>query len=410
VYVTGNSWGNGTNYDFATVAYSSDGMTLWAHRYNGPANLNDSATALAVDNGDNVIVTGESSSTGVNSDWLTIKLSSAGVPSWTNRYEGPGNSYDSAKAIAVDPGGTAYVTGSSASTNIAPYNLDYVTMAFDSSGNRLWTNRYNGPGNSDDVATAVRLDGSNNVYVTGYSTGAGSGRDYATIKYSSAGVPLWTNRYSAAGNNADSASALAVAANGNVYVTGSSAASGSSFDYATIAYSSGGVPLWTNRYNGPVNGADSAAAIALDSSGNVWVTGYSAGTGGANDYATIAYSSAGTPLWTNRYDGPGNSVDQALATVADGSGGVYVTGYSRSTAGSGSEDYLTIKYAIATLLPIPLNHQVSGQQLVLSWTNAAFDLQSASAVQGTYTNVPGATSPYTNLLIGGQQFFKLKAN
>jgi len=42
---------------------------------------------------------------------------------------------------------------------------------------------------------------------------------------------------------------------GNVFVTGDSA-SGSGFDtadYATIAYSNAGVPLWTNRYNGPAN-------------------------------------------------------------------------------------------------------------------------------------------------------------
>ena len=38
----------------------------------------------------------------------------------------------------------------------------------------LWTNRYNGPGNGDDYAYAVAVDGSDNVIVTGYSTGSGS--------------------------------------------------------------------------------------------------------------------------------------------------------------------------------------------------------------------------------------------
>ena len=64
---------------------------------------------------------------------------------------------------------------------------------------QAWVQRYNGPGNGDDHATAVAVDGSNNVIVTGYSTGSGSGYDYATIKYSSAGVPLWTNRYNGPG-------------------------------------------------------------------------------------------------------------------------------------------------------------------------------------------------------------------
>ena len=79
-----------------------------------------------------------------------------------------------------------------------------------------------------------------------------------------------------------------------------------SADYATIKYSSAGVPLWTNRYNGPGNGDDYATAVAVDGSNNVIVTGYSTGSAGDLDYATIKYSSAGVPLWTNRYNGPGN--------------------------------------------------------------------------------------------------------
>ena len=62
----------------------------------------------------------------------------------------------------------------------------------------LWTNRYNGPANSYDAATAVAVDASGNVFVTGVMT---AGIDYATIAYSGAGVPLWTNRYNGPGND-----------------------------------------------------------------------------------------------------------------------------------------------------------------------------------------------------------------
>ena len=67
------------------------------------------------------------------------------------------------------------------------------------------------------------------------------------------------------------------------------------------AHAQGGIPLWTNFYNGPGNDNDYAAAVAVDTNGNVFVTGWSAGA--AADYATIKYSNEGTPLWTTRYDG-----------------------------------------------------------------------------------------------------------
>jgi len=60
-------------------------------------------------------------------------------------------------------------------------------------------------------------------------------------------------------------------------------------------------------------------------------------------------------------------------------------------------DFATIKYSSAALLPIPLDYHIIGNELVLSWTNAAFSLQAAPAVEGVYTNVLGATSPHTNV-------------
>jgi len=99
---------------------------------------------------------------------------------------------------------------------------------------QAWVRRYNGPGNGDHQATALAVDGSNNVIVTGYSTGSGSDWDYATIKYSSAGVPLWTNRYNGPGGGDDQANAVAVDRSGNVVVIGNSTGSGVDSDFATI--------------------------------------------------------------------------------------------------------------------------------------------------------------------------------
>ena len=344
VFVTGSSLG-----DYATIKYSGAGVALWTNRYNAPGNGDDSANALAVDGSGNVFVTGSScAQDGFNRvcDYATIAYSGAGVPLWTNRYNGPGNGDDIANAVAVDGSGDVFVTGYSLVSVYDDgydyyYDYDYATIKYSGAGVALWTNRYNGPANGVDVASAMAVDTSGNVFVTGYSDGGIGHYDYATIKYSGAGVPLWTNRYLGVAGAYDGAPTLAVDGSGNVFVTGHSSGAGSYYDYATIKYSGAGVALWTNRYHGPANGQDRASAVAVDGSGNAFVTGTSADINGYSpDYATIKYSSAGVVLWTNRYNGPANSTDRASAVVADGSGNVFVTG---SSVG----DYVTIAYSAA---------------------------------------------------------------
>jgi uncharacterized delta-60 repeat protein len=341
VYVTGTSdVGGVANRDYATIKYSSTGVALWTNYYNGPGNGSDFGNAITVAANGNVLVTGSSYSAISYNDYATVALSGAGMVLWVNRYTGPGNSYDQGNAVAVDPSGNVLVTGYSSSSG----SQDWATLKYSGAGTALWTNRYNGPGNSYDIANAVAVGASGQIYVTGYSQGIGSGDDWATVAYSSLGTPLWTNRYNGLANSADRAVAVAVGVavgvNGRVFVAGDSY-TGNSDDYLTIAYTSSGTALWTNHYNGPGDSSDNALALAVDSSsGNVYVTGYSYDQG-APDYATIAYSNSGFPLWTNHYNGTANGYDYAQAITVDSSGNVVVTGYSYSDT---DNDYTTIKY------------------------------------------------------------------
>jgi uncharacterized delta-60 repeat protein len=355
VYVFGSSMGLGSGSDFATIKYSSAGVPLWTNRYNGPGNGGDDFGYMALDASGDVVVAGTSFGSDYNGDYATIKYSSAGVPLWTNYYNGPGNGSEQMSAMAVDGSGNVVVTGAGPGVGT---DTDYATIKYSSAGVPLWTNRYNGPGNGWDGAEAVAVDASDNVIVTGISRNSQWGEeDYATIKYSSAGALLWTRRYSGPGDQMDVGRAVAVDTNGDVYVTGSSTGSDSWDDYATIKYSSAGVPLWTNRYNGPANGGDLPTAMVLDASGNVYVTGHSTGSGSDEDWATVAYSSSGVPLWTNRYDGTGDT-DYPTGMAVDASGNVFVTGYSY---GPGSYARLTTLAYSSTGVPLWTNRYYIGQ-------------------------------------------------
>jgi len=69
VYVVANS----TTSGFATLKYDSNGNQQWVIRYNGPANGNDGATAIAVASDGSIYVTGYSANTNGGSDITTIK-------------------------------------------------------------------------------------------------------------------------------------------------------------------------------------------------------------------------------------------------------------------------------------------------------------------------------------------------
>jgi hypothetical protein len=342
VYVTGGRVGSGTDYDFATIKYYPDGDTAWVRRYNGPGNSLDQAYAIAVDDSGNVYVTGYSFGSGTYGDYATIKYYPEGDTAWVRRYNGPDNSGDQARAIAVDGSGNVYVTGPSYGSVT---NYDYATIKYFPNGDTAWVRRYNRPWNGYDWAEAIAVDGSGNVYVTGYSSsGSRAGYDYTTIKYYPDGDTAWMRRYDG-GTDHDWAYAIAVDGSGNVYVTGASWGwwgSGISRDYATVKYYPDGDTAWVRRYNGPDNLDDYAYAIAVDDSSNVYVTGESPGSGTGDDYTTIKYYPNGDTAWLRRYDGPGTVWDGALAIAVDGSGNVYVTGKSW---GSGTYyDYATIKY------------------------------------------------------------------
>ena len=382
----------------AAESRAADGSyvaTDWARRYKGPGGI-DEAVAIGADAQGNVYVTGTSlSEIAFPYDFLTIKYSPDGRRLWTRRHHSPENYSNEATAMAVDRQGNVYVTGMSVRSE-TPYHLssNYLTVKYNTDGQLLWERFYDGPAfENADRPAALAVDGQGNVLVTVYSTGDGTGYDYATVKYGPDGQEIWVRRYNGPEGrlyNLDSAISLAVDGHGNVCVTGSSSDSWNDYDTATIKYSAAGEELWVRRYSylnagslavdtqGNIllagsgygketgynfsaakyspegrllwvrhhrkNNGGAAKAIAVDALGNVLVTGYSEAPGYDNaDYTTVKYTPEGKQLWARRYNGPENGWDNPSALAVDGQGNVYVTG---GVLGIGKKyESATIKYS-----------------------------------------------------------------
>jgi hypothetical protein len=387
--------------DYATIKYDPSGAQLWVARYNGSGTYygfgTDGAAAIALDPSGNVYVTGTSyGSTDFLPHYATLKYDANGNLIWASRYNGPGNGSDYAQAIGVDSSGNAYITGGSLGVSAS---LDYATIKYDSAGNQLWVARYDGPASGDDFAVALALGTSGNVYVTGFSLGTDTSDDYATIKYDSTGNQLWLARYDGPAHGMDRATAIALDSNENVHVTGFSSGVGTGLDYATIQYDSSGNQMWVARYDGPAHGRDWAHSIAVDAFGRVNVTGESEGIGTGLDYATIQYSPQGAVNWVDRYDGPGHGDDFGTAVAVDASSNVYVTGTSFDIVTN--NDWATLKLSpvapAATLSPTSFdfgNQIITGQGPTTTFVlTAEQDIQITSFTTSSSDYIVGNQCP-----------------
>jgi hypothetical protein len=151
------------------------------------------------------------------------------------RYDSPEKGQDDIADLAIDESGNVYITGT-VNAEIYSSNSDYVTIKYNSDGIEQWVARYNGQGNQWDRANAVAVDQFGNVYVTGQSIGNRTGSDYATVKYNSDGVEQWVIHYHSIDTKDDGAIDIVVDQAGNLYVTGTSEMGMSGSKITTIKY------------------------------------------------------------------------------------------------------------------------------------------------------------------------------
>ena len=363
---------------------NSAGNLVWAKHMGGPDGA--SGKAIAVDGSGNILITGSFlgtvdfdpdslgevnlTSAGGN-DIFVCKIDAAGNLLWVRQLGGP----DGAEgySITTDASGNIYTTGVFSETadfnpdTLAQHNLssagstDIFISKLDGMGHFIWAKQLGGA--SQDDCRSIVVDGSGNVYTTGYFQGiadfdpdsakqynlsAGSHNTTFVSKLDTDGDFKWAIQFK--GGLGSDGTAIDVDATGNVFTTGffsgtvdfnpdslaQSNLIGNSLDIFVSKLSPSGHYIWAKQLGG--GASDLAFGIAVQGD-DVYTTGFFSGTAdfdpdslsqallkstGANDVFISRLDLSGAFVWARQLGEPSGA--NAYSIAVDGSENVYTTG------------------------------------------------------------------------------------
>ncbi len=252
---------------------------------------------------------------------------------WTAQIGTPAR--DQSNSVAVDGSDNIYITGWTEGDLGEPNagEGDAFLVKFDTLGNELWSRQVGTV--STDESRSVAVDGSGNVYITGYTQGDLAGpnaglSDAFLVKYDSLGNQIWSQQIGTSGM--EYSYSVAVDGSGNAYITGDTYGDldGTNAGYSDIylvKFDSSGNQLWAKQIGTPRR--DYGRSVAVDASGNAFITGWTEGSlGGTNageaDPFLAKFDSSGNQLWLKQL-GTSN-YDFSTAVAVDSSGNAYISG------------------------------------------------------------------------------------
>ena len=316
-----------------------------------------------------------------------------------------GSSLDGPDAVNADTDGNVYIAGYCQSSNYPVINpgggafyqgtkssgADMMITKFDSNGVRIWSTFYGGTG-SEGFQAGIAFDAANRVYVGGYTnstnlpvqnragaynqaTNPGSNSMFL-LRFTATGTREWGTYVG--GSGADYLYALEVDGSGNIYLGGYSnstnfptvnpgggawfqGSNAGNYDAVITRFDPSGTMTWSSYYGGITaeGGVFKGFGMALDATGNLFVTGetqsfgfpvlnpgggayYQSLKNGTMDAFILKFGPAGNRVWATHFGGTANESGTGL--TVDGSGNLYVVGYSTSSSigagGPGGGEYL----------------------------------------------------------------------
>ena len=287
--------------DVFIAAFSPSGSPLWSQGFGGEDD--QFGNGVQVGGGGNIVVTGSFEGTIEfggdlletidERDVFVVELDGNGAPLWSRSFGGEGS--QTGFAVAVDSGEDVIVTGEfegkldfGSIQLVSEGGKDVFVTKLDSYGTLMWTRRFGDAADQSGLGVAVGAEG--DVVVTGAFSGkidfgsgalaSKGGTDAFLCKLGAAGEGvLWSRGFGDAANQ--SGLGVAIDAKGNVAVTGvlegtsdfggGPLVSQGRSDVFVAEVDASGKHLWSERF-GDVEG-QVGYAVAIDENGGIVLAG-----------------------------------------------------------------------------------------------------------------------------------------
>ena len=388
--------------DIFVAKFNSSGSTTWA--VGAGTSAGDDSRGISADAAGNSYVIGQftfapfifgaltlNSATAYNI--FIVKYNTAGIAQWAYSPQDNGTTFsasstdDRGSAITVDASGNSYITGywgvasaagpftatlvfgATTLTQASVVNNSYGDMyvaKIDNLGNTVWAVSF-GSGTYNEQGNGIDVDGSGNIFVTGYfngtlfnfgsstltNSGGPTTTDPFVVKLNNAGVVQWSK--SGQGNgalNGDYGTAISVDANGYSSITGSFGSPTIVFGGITLSNTGAQNPFVVN-YD-PGGGVLCAAAgvgantnlgygVAVDASFNSYITGYFQGASATFGATTLTNAgAAGTAdVFLNKFSCFAPLPIELLSFTGHNDGAKNILEWT--TASETNNDYFTIE-------------------------------------------------------------------
>ncbi|MFA5034091.1 MAG: T9SS type A sorting domain-containing protein [bacterium] len=287
---------NGEGYAYCTLKYSAQGTLLWSRILNNSVSpYSDMETDVAVDNDNNIVVTGMG-----HPNYCTVKYDSMGTELWRKNFYNGGTRYSNPH-LTTDIHNNVIV-----SLRIGDNNESYV-VKYSPAGDSLWAIQFD-----DTIINAgpITMGKDNNIILASTLYETDTSCIICISKFDSMGTNISRKKY--AYNQAIFSRDIAIDNTGNIITAGFVEIKiDSNYSWSVTKYTPNGDSiLWNRIYNKENIGF--GCGVAVNSKNEIFVTGASVLNDTIPIWRTLKYDSNGNLIAVEESSSPQSNPKSAL--------------------------------------------------------------------------------------------------